>query len=622
MALTPSQSSAVGEWVAGVLAGIYAPEPDEEIWQWAERTLRIPGTENEELSGMLWSSALTPYVREVMEWVKRPGKGEFWIRKSSQVGLTMAVLIIICWMIVHRPGNVAYAIDSIDEARKISRVRLKRWIEDNRLLEDMGEDSDSLNNLTYYLRGMTVYMLGAFSKGGWANKSITLFILDELDKHPYIEGEGTTVTLARERCKRPKNAKIIGFGTPGETNQISKEFAHGTQEEIRIPFPCCGHEQALKWPALTFGTKEFRDLADAYDLEKVRADAYFKCELCGGRLLDRQKNKALQSYRAVAMNPKPTPGIRSLHVWDAYSPFVSFGELAVEWINAQGDPELMERFLRGRRGEQYERTGRTLKHEDILACRGAYPRGTVPFVPVLLTQETDIQGDVQKSVKLAFDAAGNCFVVDWFVSLVLTEAVEWAYEPVQGPDGPLYVRTGLIDEGHRQSDVHMVCLDHLPLFWPVKGRGGVQVRETIGTSFKWVAAAGEEICTYHIAEDQFKWRLLLMIGDREKRERRGDRLLWLPADVDDDDDFVAELCHERPVKKKNSLGKERWEWEKTGPNDFWDCLKYGLANWDIMVPALVQEGMRPPMPQRPSSRAADPTDPAATSGAFDTPPEE
>lgn len=610
------QSAHVRAWVAGVLAGIYAPEPDEEIWEWAERTLRIPSTENEELAGTYWSSSLTPYVREVMEWARRPGKGEFWICKSSQVGFTMAVLIIICWMMVHRPGNVAYAIDSIHEARKISKTRLKRWIEDNRLLDALSEENDALENLTYYLRGMTVYMLGAFSKGGWANKSITLFILDELDKHPYIEGEGTTVTLARERCKRPKNAKIIGFSTPGETDQITKECKRGTLEEIRIPFPCCGHKQALKWEAFTFGTKEFRDLAGEYDLEKVRTSTYFKCELCGGRLEDRQKRAAMQDYESVPTNPKAMPGVRSLHLWDAYSPFVTFGELALEWIACQGDETLIERYLRGRRGMQYERTGRNIKHADILACRGPYKRGTIHFEPILVCMAIDLQGDVQKAVKLAFDASGNCHVVDWFVSLVLSEAVEWGYEPIEGPSGPLYVRTGLIDEGHRAHEVRRMCLQHLPTFWPVKGRGSLQVREVIGTSYPWVD--GEEICCYHIAEDQYKWQLLTRIVDRDRRRRRGDSLFFVPQDADDDDDFVAELTHERPVKKKNALGREVWVWEKTGPNDFWDCVKYGLAIWDILAPELLPRGMRVRQPRGESDSEADPA--AQADGSEDTAP--
>lgn len=598
------QPAMVREWVSGVLRGIYQPEPDEEIWQWAERTLRIPSTENEEVAGRHWKMEDSPYVREFMEWLKRPGKGEFWIRKSSQVGITMAVLIIICWMIVHRPGNVAYAIDSVDEARKISRTRLQRWITENRLLESVNESADSLNNLTYYLRGMTVYMLGAYSKGGWANKSIVLFILDELDKHPYIEGEGTTTELARERCKRPKNAKIIGFSTPGETGQITSEYKTGTMEEVRFPFPCCGHEQALKWDNFVFGTREFKDLAGGYDLEKVNTGAYFKCELCGGRLLDEQKKAAMRQCHNVPTNPKAVPGKRSMHIWDAYSNFVTFGQIALQWIHAQGDVTKIERFMRGVRGEDYEKQGRALKHQDILDCRGTYARGTVPFVPVEIFQAIDIQGDVQKAVKVAVNERGQLFVVDWFVSLVLREALEWALEPVIGPENTHYfVNAGLIDEGHRSKEVRELCFDTLmdfealgrTGFYPVKGAASSQVREIIGTSLQWVSG-DDEILLYRIAEDQFKWQLLKLITDHSKhaRTKKGEAItgavIFFPVDIDDDADFLSELCNERPVMKKNTLGREKWEWETTGPNDFWDCVKYCLAIWMIRRPELVKLG--------------------------------
>ena len=590
--------AAVRKWVTGVLAGVYTPEPNEEIYEWAERTMRIPATENEEMAGMLWSSSTTPYVREVMRWAKRPGKGEFWIRKSSQVGFTMAILIVICWMIVHRPGNIAYALDSVDEARKLSRSRLQKWIEHNRLLEEIGEEADALNNLTYFFRGTTVYMLGAYSIGGWANKSIALFILDELDKHPYLEGEGTTVTLARERCKRPKNAKIIGFSTPGETDQITSEWKTGTCEEIRFPFPCCGHVQALKRENLVYSSKEFRDLAGALDLEKVERDAYFKCEFCAtGRLIDSQKMPAMQTCTSVPTNLKARPKIRSLHLWDAYSPFRTFGSIALEAIAAEGNVTLLERLHRGTYGEQFARAGRSLKHQDILDCcapgpgrDGHYVRGSIPFEPVLVCCAIDLQKDVQKGVKVAIDKKGNFYVLDWVTTLVLDDAIAWGYESVLGLDDiPHYVTTGVIDEGHRPMDVRRACLANLPTFWPIKGRSTSQVREIISTSFSFVD--GEEICSYHIAEDQFKWQLLNMIVDRKKRLKKGDFVLHMPFDAADDENFIDEFCNEHPVKKTNALGKERWEWKTVGPNDFWDCVKYCMAIWAIMRPELVKQGM-------------------------------
>ena len=588
---------ALRAWVIGVLSGIYKPEPAEEIYEWAERTLRIPATENPEMAGMLWSSSLSPYVRELMRWVKRPGKGEFWIRKSSQTGFTMAVLIIICWMIVHRPCPMGYAINSIEEAKKISKIRLQKWITHNNLLSEIGEEEDSLNNLTYFFRSATVYMLSAATTGDWQNKTIDIMFMDELDIHEHHEGQGTTVDMARGRVKRSKNSKIIGFSTPGDSDQITTEYKKGTMEEVRFPFPCCGHVQAMKRENLVFSTKEFKDLAGGYDMEKVKSDAYFKCELCGGKFHDYQKRAAMQACEYVPTNPKADPAIRSVHIWDAYSPFVTFGEIAALWINAEGNSMLMEGLYRRNFGEPFARAGRSIKHDDILACiekpghEHHYQRGKLPFVPILFCMAIDIQKAEQKAVKVAFDRRGNMFVIDWTITLELSDAIAWGYEATPGPDGdPHYITAAFIDEGHRAMDIRRACLANLPTFWPVKGRPGTQMRGSVISTSPSIVD-GEELLTYHIAEDQFKWQLLNMIVDRRKRVKKGDFTLYLPSDADEDEDFIDELCNEHPVKATNKLGKERWEWKTEGKNDFWDCIKYNLSIWALMRPELVREGL-------------------------------
>lgn len=599
----------VRAFLTGVLLGIYKPEPAEEIYEWAERCMRIPATENPEMAGMLWSSSLTPYVRELMRWVKRPGKGEFWIRKSSQTGFTMAVLIIMCWMIVHRPCPMGYAINSITEAKNISKIRLQNWIRLNGLLDEIGEDDDSLNNLTYYFRSATVYMLSGANTGDWQNKTLDLVFMDELDIHERHEGQGTTVDMARGRTKRSKNSKIIGFSTPGDTDQITTEYKNGTMEEVRFPFPCCGHPQPLKKENLVYSTKEFKDLAGGYLMEKVKSDAYFKCTLCGGKLFDHQKRAAMQAVEYVPTNPKADPSIRSVHIWDAYSPFVTFGDIAVAWIKAEGNPELLEGLYRRNFGEPFERTGSILKHTDVIACKGKditkideatgqdigektfYLRGTVPFIPVWLTQVTDVQGDIRKSMKLAFDERWNVWIIDWKVTLSLTEAFDWIDTPVIGPEGePIYCDEGFCDEGHLAYEVRQECyarimMDSLRPIWPVKGVPSVdRVAELVSTNRRFISATpGEEdILVYSIADRAFKWELFNMIKHRQKRQKSGKPILYIPSDSDEEakehDNIIDELSNEHPFKKKlKGSNREVEDWKKTGTNDYLDTTKYAIG---------------------------------------------
>ena len=579
----------VRDWVAAVLKGAYQPEPDEEIHEWAERTLRVPMTENEEWGGRYWSSSVTPYVRDLLIWAKQPGKGEFWIKKSSQVGFTMAVLVLICWMIVHRSGQVLYALDSVDEARKLSKTRLQKWIKENNLLEDMGEKEDELSNLTYFLRGITVYLTGAYSKGAWANKALVLAILDELDKHPFLKGEGTSPALARERLKRPKNAKLIGFSTPGENGLITIEHSKGTCEVIDLPCPHCQLMQNLDWKNFVFGSKEFRDLAGDYDFEKIERDAYFACTACGGRIEEKHKTSLLEKYKLRATNKNPKPGVRSLHIWDAYSPFVTFGQLAIEWINAQGNNALLERFFRGRRALDWQEEGTQIKDLDLLKLCSAYKRKTAPRAD-LVGMTVDLQNDVQKWVKVAFTLSGDIFVIDWGATLILDEVVECADDPNEIGGESRTVQSGLIDEGFRARSVRRLCFHHEPRFYPVKGRGGLQVKSHVNatessfeTPYGWL-----DILVYHVDDDSFKWDLQRLMRPRAGKEKNRLRL-HLPEDVAKDADFLAELIAEVPIREKNKYGYEKWGWKKTGANDYQDCLKYALALWSIMEPIVRQK---------------------------------
>lgn len=512
----------------------------------------------------------------------------------------MACLILICWMIIHRSGNIIYAIDSEKQAKEVSKTRLKKWILLNGLLDQVNENPDDLSNLTYFLKGLTVYMVGSHSPGSWATKSCVLVILDEVDKQVFIEGEGWTTDLARERSKRPKNAKIIGFSTPGDSGQIGKEVELGTCEEIRIPFPCCGHKQALKWDNFQFGGKEFRDLAGDYDLGAVAAGAYFKCELCGGKLSNDDKYQALLGYEFVPTNPKADPRIRSVKIWDAYSNFVTLGQLAVGWIKAQGDPTKIEAFMRGRRGEYFVNSGGQVSESELLDLRMGYKRGTCPNVDVILYgMAVDIQKDCLKATKAVFTPEGDMYVIDWRELVNYSEVIDFANEPLETMHGPMVVLAGLIDEGNDKDDVRTFCLENHPRFFPVKGRGGEQVQALVAESPQW--HEGEVVTTYHVDDRSFKWQLLYRMRRLTFSEKRREKIrqLRFPQNVDDDENFLDELTNEYPTREKNKYGKEVERWRTKGQNDWFDTLKYLLSEWSIMGAALNQARLlaNPPAPK-------------------------
>lgn len=585
-------------WLDGVLSGVYKPMPKETIWEWAERTLIIPyGGENPDKAGQKWRSDFSPYVREIMDWFRSPGRGELFVCKSSQVGLTMACLIVICWHIVHRPTNIGYCIDSKEEAEKISRSRLKRWISDNKLLERIGENSDDLNNMTYYLRGMMLHMMGAYSEGSFRNKTLGIGIMDELDAHPPYKNQGTTADGMRSRLKGPRDAKLIGFSKPKlETDQTWQEVITGTMERYNVPCPHCDAMQPLLWENVIYKGKEFEDLAGDPILEVVKEKAYYKCNFCSGRIEEHHKFDILNRGVWVATNPKAIPGKRSMLISDLYSNSVTWGTLAAEWIHAHKTIDGLTAFVQDRLGEPMKKKGGNIADRDVLRLREkSHRRGICPVPPVLVGVLIDVQQASLKYAICAYTSQGDMIVIDYGERASWREMDEIIHEPIPlAGGGEVMIDCGLVDEGdgHRTAEVRTFCGNYDHIF-PVKGRGRNQMRGLITTSL--CEHDGRDCLTYHISDNAYKSALIF---DRIKRGEKNasyerNRLI-LPWDITED--LVEELIAEVFETNTDKLGFEKQEWIKKGTNDFLDCLKYGLVLWDINAPLLRENGMLDPAP--------------------------
>ena len=103
--------------------------------------------------------------------------------------------------------------------------------------------------------------------------------------------------------------------------------------------------------------------------------------------------------------------------------------------------------------------------------------------------------------------------------------------------------------------------------------------------FRQAAGAGLHYITF---PKKYRW-VAWFRNSRERRRitKRGRLILpWKGTE-----DFVKELMNEVRVIEKDKYGFEHQKWKKLGPNDWLDCLKYGLAVWSISFPALLEAGL-------------------------------
>ena len=608
----------VWAWLVKCLQGFYQPRSKENAWQWGEGKVVLRRQESQDYHGP-YDSEMTPYTRFMMEFATGqfsenieflPGWencewDEYIQMKSSQTGFTLAVMVVIAFIVAVVKKNVLYSIDSREEVKRISKSRLQPILRDcPETAVAISEDEDDFSNLTLFLLGLVIYLIGAHSEGAWANKSCSFVFIDEADVHPEPgPGEAETVDLGRDRLKASGGGKLFLLSKPKtEANITNREYKGGTQHKCFVPCPHCNHFQELVWDRVRFD--HCKDLTGEYDTQRVERETYYECEVCHKPIDERHKAEMLKLHRWRQTNPRPQPRKISAHISDLYSPFekASWGKLATEWIAAMKSVTKLIHFRTSRLGLPARALTSERSAEDIKRLCGDYSRGTCPVVPFFSAITADTQDDLRKWVKGCFDRAGNLYIVDWGVTLAFDELTDLQADPIpycvpigwapgQSLEGikTSFPLVGMIDEGgHLGSEVRQFCLRSEGKWWPCKGRGGIQVRRTVYEST--ASVQGIPIPVYHYDDDDFKKQLYVQRIGKAQEIRDGKSKLpgiWLPKELTGE--FIDELVSEKLTKEKDKYGFTREIWKKNPsvPNDWGDAIKELLITWYVMEPYLV-----------------------------------
>jgi phage terminase large subunit GpA-like protein len=633
--------------IAAALARVYAPACRLSCWEWAHANIRLTPEESRDHHGP-YDGSLTIYIKRVMDFVTAPAdrEKELIIRKSAQLGFTLAYLIVICYVAATRPTHVLFGMDSAKEARNISE-RLQRLLTTNPALAGTftEEGEDDLQNLLLRLRGMLVHLAGSGSPGAYANKSVGLVILDELDKHMPMPGKhANTIDLGRDRIKKVQQGKIIAGGTPaswdGECNQ---NFLTGTREELHAPCPHCDHFQPFRWEQMRF--EHCKDLTGQWDYARLLSETYLECEVCHRPIRNDDKPRILPRAVWVAHNDgkddwKPVPGRCSIWISDLYSqdPQTTWGHLAVKWIDAQKSPSKLISFFNETLGRPRQEAKTEVTKSDLHKLNGGYRHGCIPKRPAInpesgaaaIVMGCDNQGSGEKKwVKVGLTYDGEAFVVDYGRCMSFQELLVEADEPVwvgmepppdaevqaardaaitegrdflavlreRFPDREFHtVSVGFIDEGHDTFVVRDFCHSTgdpsavppvPPRFFPCKGISrvhAVSLVEEIPNKFRTTKTdEGPFITVYHFSDDDLKRDLYIgRIAGFDAIKSGKSAVPRLWFPAYAEDEFLTELTQEKRAQIRYK-GRLVWMWQDPkGPNDWGDAVKMSLALWHVI----------------------------------------
>lgn len=385
-------------------ARLWAPPPKLSVGQWANDYLHLSPEDSAEPGR--YSTDRAPYQLGILEAISDPANQTVVLMTSAQIGKTSVLKAILGYHIHQDPAPILLLQPTLEMAETFSKDRLAPMVRDTPALRGRIKDArsrDSGNTLLHKsFPGGHITMAGANSPASLASRPIRVVLADEVDRYPASAGtEGDPVNLARKRTTTFWNRKIVLTSTPTikDVSRIEAAFAESDQRHYYVPCPHCGQMDTLKWPHVKWP-------------EGRPKDAYYACPHCGGVIHDADKPQMLAAgqWRAHAQ----FAGVAGFHIWEAYSPWVSFAKIAEDFLSAKRSPETLKTWVNTSLGETWEdQAGERIVGETLRSRAEPYPILTVPRGAGIVTAGVDVQ-DNRLAVSLwAWGPGEEAWLVYW-----------------------------------------------------------------------------------------------------------------------------------------------------------------------------------------------------------------
>lgn len=584
----------------------FRPPEDLTVSQWAAKH-RILSRESSAEAGP-WRNERTPYMVEPMEAFSDPKVREIAIVAGSQTGKSEVELNTIGYIIDQDPGSTLYVQPNLDDAKKFSRLRIAPMFRDSPRLKAKVSDVKSRDAGNTVLQksfpGGMLTIVGSQSPSALASTPARYILGDEVDRWALSAGsEGDPWSLAAARTTTFYNSKRVAVSTPTIKgfSRIEKLYNDGTQERWCSQCPDCG-----EWNDIIFDDIKFE--FDTVKVGKTKTytvtSLHWCCPSCG--CVHSEKEMRAQPAKWIARNPAAyAHGRRSFWVNAFSSPWRTWEQIVVSFLESKSDPQKLQVFYNTVLGELWEDRG-DLEDEDTMMARredyGTMTDGAPVDLPdgvLVLTCGVDTQDD-----RLEYEVVGwGHYKECWGIKKGIIMGDPNDDEPWQRLDdviGRVYrfangrgltISLTFVDSGgHKTQSVYRHCRDRLNRrVFAIKGQGGDGVPYTKPPSKVKIVVNGKSIgetWLYSIGVDAGKADIMGSL----KVQEAGAKYCHFPKGEARGYDmaFFNGLLSEKLVLK-SERGRTRWVWEKLPGherNEALDCRNYAQAALRVLDPDM------------------------------------
>ncbi len=593
MTLTTLQQETAKAWL---------PPPKLTVSQWADSVRKLSPESSAEPGQ--WRTDRAPYQRGIMDAFNEPTIHTVTIMCSAQVGKTEILNNIVGYFVDQDPAPMLVLQPTLEMAQAWSKDRLAPMLRDTPALKGKVKDPrarDSGNTMLHkQFPGGHITMAGGNSPASLASRPIRIVLCDEVDRYPASAGaEGDPVNLARKRSTTFWNRKLLLTSTPTirGISRIEAAFEVSDQRRYFVPCPHCQGFQSLCWANVK------------WEKDKPEA-AYYECEHCHADIQHSQKMTMLLrgEWRITATSR----GIAGFHLNEIYSPWVTWSEMVINFLEAKKLPETLKTWVNTSLGETWEETGVTIA-EDALYQRREYYGPDIPQKAVILTAGVDVQNDRLEIETVAWGPGEESWSVRYDIlrgnpaeEILWHELDTVLFRKFQHESGiPLEIRATCIDTGgHHTMQVYRYCKRYPFRVLAIKGSSQIgkpivsrPTRSNMG-----------KVDLYAVGTDTAK----ALIYSRLKIQEAGPGYCHFPVSntlgvYNADLEYFRQLTAEKMITR-HRLGKAYIAFEKPSGvrNEALDVRVYATAALYILNPHMQ------PLPEKPKAAVDKPHTKQAT----------
>ena len=518
-----------------------------------------------------------------MDCFNDPEVEEISIMSSAQIGKTEILNNAVGYYMDQDPSPMMIVFPTEALARAYSKDRLAPMLRDTSRLSDIigFKKKDSENEILHKkFPGGHVTMAGSNSPASLASRPIRIVFCDEVDRYEISSGkEGDAVKLAKKRTTTFHNRKLLQVSTPTtlKRSKIFKAFQQSDQRKYYVPCPHCGEYQELVWEQVEWSDRE------------NALNAVYVCAHNGCIIEESEKMEMLKQGELRANHP--FEGNAGFFINELYSPWVTWGEMAQEFLDCYLYPEQLQTFVNTALAQLWdeEKAGEGIDKNSISSRREKY-NAEVPEGVYMLTCAVDVQDDRLELEVLGWGINEENWSICYKVLYgdpgtnqlwdELDDIIEAEYTHELGVK--LKIAQTCIDSGgHHTEEVYQYCVkkkkQRKRRVFPVKGssqRGQpIKIRASRNNDYK--------IPVWLLGVDTAKET----IYSRLTVKKPGASYMHFPDFYEDE--YFDQLTSERKVKTyEKGKAVVKWTKSKSKRNEALDLKVYNFAAYRILNPNM------------------------------------